>query len=88
MLYWRHVTQVDCDVPQWRNWQTRYVQDVVGTSSWGFKSLLRHQIEETSKVGGSFFVLWANWRPSGPCIKQAVVRTSLDGESIGVTFSL
>ncbi len=29
--------------PQWRNRQTRYVQDVVGISSWGFKSLLRHQ---------------------------------------------
>jgi hypothetical protein len=29
--------------PQWRNWQTRYVQGVVGVLPWGFKSLLRHQ---------------------------------------------
>ena len=29
-------------MPQWRNWQTRYVQGVVGISPWGFKSLLRH----------------------------------------------
>lgn len=30
-------------LPQWRNWQTRYVQGVVGNSPWGFKSLLRHR---------------------------------------------
>ena len=41
--------------PQWRNWQTRYVQDVVGISSWGFKSLLRHQagLQEWSPVSFS-----------------------------------
>ncbi len=32
------------NMPQWRNWQTRYVQGVVGAGPWGFKSLLRHQI--------------------------------------------
>jgi hypothetical protein len=28
--------------PKWRNWQTRYVQGVVGATSWEFKSPLRH----------------------------------------------
>jgi hypothetical protein len=31
-------------VPKWRNWQTRYVQGVVGESPWEFESPLRHQI--------------------------------------------
>ena len=43
--------------PKWRNWQTRYVQGVVGISSCGFKSLLRHLIEETLSVS-SFFCLF------------------------------
>ena len=30
-------------VPKWRNWQTRYVQGVVGESPWEFESPLRHQ---------------------------------------------
>jgi hypothetical protein len=29
--------------PKWRNWQTRYVQGVVGTRPWEFKSPLRHR---------------------------------------------
>ncbi len=29
-------------VPKWRNWQTRYVQGVVGESPWEFESPLRH----------------------------------------------
>jgi hypothetical protein len=29
-------------VPKWRNWQTRYVQGVVGESLWEFESPLRH----------------------------------------------
>jgi hypothetical protein len=28
--------------PKWRNWQTRYVQGVVGESPWEFESPLRH----------------------------------------------
>ena len=31
-------------MPKWRNWQTRYVQGVVGVCLWGFKSPLRHQV--------------------------------------------
>lgn len=30
-------------LPGWRNWQTRYVQDVVIARSWRFKSSPRHQ---------------------------------------------
>ena len=29
--------------PEWRNWQTRSVQDAVSARTWGFESLLRHQ---------------------------------------------
>ena len=29
-------------MPKWRNWQTRYVQGVVGESLWEFESPLRH----------------------------------------------
>ena len=29
-------------MPKWRNWQTRYVQGVVGESPWEFESALRH----------------------------------------------
>jgi hypothetical protein len=32
-------------VPKWRNWQTRYVQGVVGESPWEFESPLRHHRE-------------------------------------------
>ena len=28
--------------PEWRNWQTRYVQGVVAVGSWEFESPLRH----------------------------------------------
>jgi hypothetical protein len=31
-------------MPKWRNWQTRYVQGVVGFGPCGFKSHLRHSI--------------------------------------------
>ncbi len=30
--------------PKWRNWQTRYVQGVVGESPWEFESPLRHHL--------------------------------------------
>ena len=30
-------------LPKWRNWQTRYVQGVVGEPPWEFKSPLRHR---------------------------------------------
>ena len=29
-------------MPEWRNWQTRMVQDHVGASPWEFESPLRH----------------------------------------------
>lgn len=46
-------------MPQWRNWQTRYVQGVVSNSSWGFKSLLRHQKERLRAVCPKpFFLLY------------------------------
>ena len=32
--------------PMWRNWQTRYVQGVVGIRPWEFKSPLRHHRPE------------------------------------------
>ncbi len=38
-------------VPKWRNWQTRYVQGVVGETPCGFESHLRHQM-----VGNSLMV--------------------------------
>ncbi len=38
--------------PKWRNWQTRYVQGVVGLRSCGFKSHLRHTPRR--KTGFSF----------------------------------
>ena len=34
--------RVEYHVPKWRNWQTRYVQGVVGESPWEFESPLRH----------------------------------------------
>jgi hypothetical protein len=47
------------EMPQWRNWQTRYVQGVVGNSPWGFKSLLRHQMERLRAVCPKpFFLLY------------------------------
>jgi hypothetical protein len=33
--------------PKWRNWQTRYVQGVVGVLPWGFESPLRHPKQTT-----------------------------------------
>jgi hypothetical protein len=30
-------------LPEWRNWQTRYVQVVVLAREWGFESLFGHQ---------------------------------------------
>ena len=30
--------------PKWRNWQTRYIQDVVPVRAWRFESSLRHQV--------------------------------------------
>ena len=33
---------IQMQAPKWRNWQTRYVQGVVGISPWEFKSPLRH----------------------------------------------
>jgi hypothetical protein len=30
--------------PKWRNWQTRYIQDVVPVRAWRFESSLRHQL--------------------------------------------
>ena len=30
------------DGQEWRNWQTRNIQGVVGANPWGFKSLLLH----------------------------------------------
>lgn len=42
-------------LPQWRNRKTRYVQGVVGVGPWGFKSLLRHSVEEELDTGSSFF---------------------------------
>ena len=56
--------------PKWRNWQTRYVQGVVGLRSWGFKSLLRH----TRPVKAGLFIflslpcgfLWSV--QAGPCL--------------------
>ena len=43
--------------PQWRNWQTRYVQGVVSLRSCGFKSLLRHQDNWSFLTRSSSFVL-------------------------------
>ena len=40
------------ELPKWRNWQTRYVQGVVGERSCGFKSHLRHK---NLLLTGSFF---------------------------------
>jgi hypothetical protein len=43
-------------VPKWRNWQTRYVQGVVGESLWEFESPLRHHSNpkrRSSHVAGS-----------------------------------
>jgi len=37
-------------MPKWRNWQTRYVQGVVGESPWEFESPLRHHISPGSGV--------------------------------------
>jgi hypothetical protein len=42
-------------VPKWRNWQTRYVQGVVGESLWEFESPLRHHtpsVSESPEPGG------------------------------------
>jgi hypothetical protein len=49
--------------PQWRNWQTRHVQGVVGNSPWGFKSLLRHLRRGDEHSSPFSFVLMA--RPRG-----------------------
>ena len=38
-------------VPKWRNWQTRYVQGVVGESPWEFESPLRHQRDGMTDAG-------------------------------------
>ena len=37
--------------PKWRNWQTRYVQGVVGVLPCGFESLLRHQLSRPARRG-------------------------------------
>src|SRR6266568_5822291 len=36
--------------PEWRNWQTRYVQGVVGVFPSGFESLLRHHPPPASRL--------------------------------------
>src|SRR5262245_61066444 len=46
---------VRCYRPKWRNWQTRYVQGVVGATSWEFKSPLRHHRSRKS-VGARYIV--------------------------------
>lgn len=48
----RHVVANAAYKPKWRNWQTRYVQGVVGATPWEFKSPLRHH----SMVGNSLMV--------------------------------
>ena len=50
--YTAHVVAEAADEPKWRNWQTRYVQDVVGATPWEFKSPLRHHIS----LGNSLMV--------------------------------
>jgi hypothetical protein len=35
--------------PKWRNWQTRYVQVVVGVTPWRFESSLGHQVNECGR---------------------------------------
>ena len=47
--------------PKWRNWQTRYVQGVVGLRPSGFKSLLRHLRREARGNRGK---AWAAQRDS------------------------
>jgi hypothetical protein len=39
-------------VPKWRNWQTRYVQGVVGESLWEFESPLRHHMSDSPEPAG------------------------------------
>src|SRR5690606_19995914 len=38
-------------MPKWRNWQTRYVQGVVGARPCGFKSHLRHSSDPKRRFG-------------------------------------
>lgn len=63
------------EMPQWRNWQTRYVQGVVGNSPWGFKSLLRHQMERLRAVCPEpFFLLYCrDIGSSGPILYLDVI---------------
>jgi hypothetical protein len=45
--------------PKWRNWQTRYVQGVVGVLPSGFESLLRHLVEfKTERTFEDFGSAW------------------------------
>ncbi len=37
---------------EWRNWQTRKIQGLVGENPWGFKSLLLHYLSSREYFPG------------------------------------
>src|SRR5512147_1452046 len=49
-----HLGKMGSVTPEWRNWQTRYVQGVVRVPSSGFKSQLRHT--RSPRLAWGFFV--------------------------------
>ncbi len=55
-------------MPEWRNWQTRYVQGVVAVKPSGFNSQLRHQ-ENPGTLRPGFFVA----RGRGGAVARAAV---------------
>ena len=38
-----YICRAKNDLPAWRNWQTRMVQDHVGATPWRFESSRRHK---------------------------------------------
>ena len=61
-------------MPKWRNWQTRYVQGVVGESLWEFESPLRHHHDLASAR-----VRAGAWRAQeGSALAEHVAAPDLD----------
>ncbi len=67
------------DVPKWRNWQTRYVQGVVGATPWEFKSPLRHRRSGGSNATVSDVGQGGRWHRPGARGKSELHRAGCLG---------
>ena len=62
-------TEIEIDMREWRNWQPRKVQNLVGEIPWEFKSPFSHQISFCAPVAKSVDArdLEFSWEQSREC---------------------